>query len=338
MNFYQNLYNPFQHINMLNDKNRMNFYYEKIYKNSDIRDKVCCDVGSGTGILALLALRAGAKHVYIIENQINMIDIIKYYLSINNIHSNRYTILQGWSSDITLPEKVDVIIHELIGQWGNGEQGLSNISEFKCRNLKKNGQIIPDIIEVHLTLQYTNEEYEVKPNSSILPILNDMKISELISKLNENESFYNNRILTNRFINVKNDNSNYLYDTTDCNTEIIKYDLINDSLSDINEKICSLNFTPKSNKIVSLLSTLKYYCDNDKEIYGDTLSNNGNWQKQIILMNPYIINNDANITGSIYLKNNPRCKYSQMIKIKLETHERNILYTEFITSIGFNLK
>ena len=65
------------HYTMLKDYNRMNCYYEFIRKNSWLRNKVCCDLGAGTGILSLFALLAGVKHLHIVENQQNMINTIK---------------------------------------------------------------------------------------------------------------------------------------------------------------------------------------------------------------------------------------------------------------------
>lgn len=339
MSDFQNLYKPVQHISMLNDENRMTFYYNKIYKNSIINNKICCDLGSGTGILALFALLGGAKHVYIIENQLSMIDIIRYYLQIHEIDTSKYTIMQGWSTEVTLPEKVDILIHELIGEWGNGEQGLSYVSEFKSRNLKNGGIIIPDIIEVQLTLQHTNELYEPKDKTSMFSSdMVDMKLSQLISKLNEDKTNYNARSVSHKYeLNLQCDSASYLSDTSDCNIEVIRYDLMNDTFSEINEKSCCLSFSPSNKRIVSLLSTLKYYCSDDIKTYGDSWSNNGNWAKQQILIHPYVLGENEKITGIITLKNNPRSRFSQMISITLNEKERSILNATFVTSTAFDI-
>lgn len=336
MSFCQNMYNFHGHMNMLNDENRMSFYYNKICKNHNINNKICCDLGAGTGILSLFAILAGATHVYIVENQLNMIDIIKNVMELHDITTDKYTILQGWSTDITLPEKVDVIIHELIGEWGNGEQGLTYVSEFKTRNLKDGGQIIPDIIEVHLTLQHTNELYHIKYKE--LPFLQEIKLNKIFDKLNDNNNQYNKYGIVNKQYNIVNNDSTYISDTCDCNVQIVQYDLINDSMEEIKNKHIDLRFKPNNIRVISLLSTLKYYCSNDINTYGDTYTNHGNWAKQAIYIYPCNIDSDSEITGYIDMKNNPRNRCSQTIEISLTNVNKNILYTKFQTSKGFDCK
>ena len=63
------------------------------------------------------------------------------FFIISKIDKTRYTIHQGWSTEITLPEKVDCIIHELIGMWGNGERGIGYVAEFRDRNLKEGASV-----------------------------------------------------------------------------------------------------------------------------------------------------------------------------------------------------
>jgi type I protein arginine methyltransferase len=54
---------------MLKDTARTDAYRDFIYDNKNLFDgKVVLDVGCGTGILSLMCAKAGAKHVYAVDN------------------------------------------------------------------------------------------------------------------------------------------------------------------------------------------------------------------------------------------------------------------------------
>jgi predicted RNA methylase len=54
---------------MLKDRVRTEAYRHSIEDNHEFfKDKIVMDIGAGTGILSIFAARAGAKHVYAIEN------------------------------------------------------------------------------------------------------------------------------------------------------------------------------------------------------------------------------------------------------------------------------
>lgn len=56
------------HEEMLKDSVRTETYKKAMINNMcNFKDKVVLDVGSGTGILSMFAVEAGAKHVYAIE-------------------------------------------------------------------------------------------------------------------------------------------------------------------------------------------------------------------------------------------------------------------------------
>ena len=57
------------HEEMLKDKARTMAYMDACDKNKkQFKDKIVLDVGCGTGILSIFAAKAGAKHVYGIDN------------------------------------------------------------------------------------------------------------------------------------------------------------------------------------------------------------------------------------------------------------------------------
>ncbi|GBG25943.1 Histone-arginine methyltransferase CARMER [Hondaea fermentalgiana] len=100
--------------NMLQDHTRTGTYQRAIYENpSDFADKVVLDVGTGTGILAIFAARAGARKVYAVEAS-DMADCAERLVRANNLEGV-VEVVKGKLEDIELPEKVDVIISEPMG-------------------------------------------------------------------------------------------------------------------------------------------------------------------------------------------------------------------------------
>jgi len=53
-------------IDMVNQEQRF-VVYQKAFDELSVRDKVVCDLGAGSGLLGLEALRLGATHVYLVE-------------------------------------------------------------------------------------------------------------------------------------------------------------------------------------------------------------------------------------------------------------------------------
>lgn len=70
LDYYFGSYSHFYiHEEMLKDRVRTTTYMRAIEENkNDFKDKIVLDIGAGTGILSIFAARAGAKHVYAIEN------------------------------------------------------------------------------------------------------------------------------------------------------------------------------------------------------------------------------------------------------------------------------
>lgn len=123
---------------MLADRPRMAFYAEAIRRHIHPGDRVI-DLGTGTGILAALASRRGA-HVHALDHS-SILETARALAAANGIE--RVEFVSGHSSAFTLPEPVDVILHEQMGNCLFDEAMLPNISDLRDRLLKPGGRILP---------------------------------------------------------------------------------------------------------------------------------------------------------------------------------------------------
>jgi type I protein arginine methyltransferase len=102
---------------------------------------VLLDIGTGTGFFALLACQLGAARVYAIEPG-DAIEVAK--LCAERIAgADRIVWLQGVSTEITLPEKVDVVIGDLRGTLPLYTMNVAAFIDARRRHLKSGGQMIP---------------------------------------------------------------------------------------------------------------------------------------------------------------------------------------------------
>ena len=99
-------------FNCLIDEERTSAFSRAI-SNTVKKDDVVVDMGTGSGILALLAAKAGAKKVYAVEFDKNNIDTLTNVFKVNDV-DKVISIIQGNVTEVNLPEKVDVIIGEMI--------------------------------------------------------------------------------------------------------------------------------------------------------------------------------------------------------------------------------
>ncbi len=104
------------------------------------------DLGCGTGVLSLMALNQKTKFVFafVVEDAIDVaIDKVK-----KNGFSDRTFFFKGLSSEMVIPQKMDIIISETIGTLGLDENILPFVADAKKRFLKNNGVIIPKNLKV----------------------------------------------------------------------------------------------------------------------------------------------------------------------------------------------
>lgn len=102
---------------------------------------VVLDIGTGTGIFALIACQLGARRVYAIEPS----DAIAVGREIARANGYGATIefIQGLSTAVTLPERADVIVSDLRGVLPFCTRHLPAIADARRRHLAPGGTLIP---------------------------------------------------------------------------------------------------------------------------------------------------------------------------------------------------
>ena len=113
---YFSAYNSLIHQKeMLEDTVRMDAYHDAILENAEnFKDKVVLDVGCGTGVLALFAANAGARKVYAVEAT-RAANLARKLVAANK-KEDIVTVIHSKVEEVELPEKVDVIVSEWMGE------------------------------------------------------------------------------------------------------------------------------------------------------------------------------------------------------------------------------
>jgi protein arginine N-methyltransferase 1 len=104
------------------------------------------DIGCGTGILSIFAARAGAKHVYAIDNA--EIALFAREIVKQNGFEDKITVYKGKVEEIEFPFKegeVDIILSEWMGYFLLYESMLDCVLDARDKYLnKKTGKMLPD--------------------------------------------------------------------------------------------------------------------------------------------------------------------------------------------------
>ncbi|KAL8993787.1 MAG: hypothetical protein Q9188_007239 [Gyalolechia gomerana] len=148
---YFNSYNHHGiHEEMLKDEVRTKSYRDAIYQNKHLfKDKIVLDVGCGTAILSMFAVRAGAKHVIGVDMS-TIIEKAQEIVDVNGM-SNKITLLQGKMEEVKMPfPQVDIILSEWMGYFLLYESMLDTVLYARDHYLAPDGLIFPDKATIFL--------------------------------------------------------------------------------------------------------------------------------------------------------------------------------------------
>src|SRR4051794_11952819 len=102
---------PVDHHRMLCDHVRVMAYRAAIFATA--RDRVVVEIGCGTAVLSIFAAQAGARRVFAIEES-KVAGLASLMFKANGC-ADRVARLRGNSRELELPERADVIVHEILG-------------------------------------------------------------------------------------------------------------------------------------------------------------------------------------------------------------------------------
>lgn len=128
------------HRLLLGDALRMRAY-ERAIREVVRPGSIVLDLGTGTGVLARWALESGASRVYGIERDAALLELATATLT--NEGFENFVPVAGLSLNVDLPERVDLIISEILGNLVDNEDCCRIIGDARERFLAPHGQLLP---------------------------------------------------------------------------------------------------------------------------------------------------------------------------------------------------
>lgn len=136
---------PEWHYAMINDEVRNNAYY-RAFQKTDWTDRTVLEIGTGSGLLAMLMVKSGAEHVYSCEYNPLIanaaVEIIK-----RNGFADSVTVIPKISTQLQipedLPEPADILVTETLGADFFNESIMLSMQDARNRLLVANPKILP---------------------------------------------------------------------------------------------------------------------------------------------------------------------------------------------------
>jgi type I protein arginine methyltransferase len=152
---------------MIADRIRTDAYYAAL-RQAVRPGSVVLDIGTGTGIFALLARRLGARKVYAVEPS-DAIQVAREIAGANDC-DDHIEFIQKLSTEIELPERPDVIVSDIRGVLPLFDHHLPSIIDARERLLAPGGILIPQsdslwaaVVEAPELYKRFAEPWEGKP-------------------------------------------------------------------------------------------------------------------------------------------------------------------------------
>jgi len=134
-------YDIYAYGQLIRDRVRTDGYAQALRRAVN-PDSVVLDLGTGVGILALLAAKAGARKVYAVDPN-DGIQVAREMATING-YADKIVFIQDLSTRIALPEPATLVVTDMHGIVPMFEQSLPSIIDACRRLLAPEGRVIPE--------------------------------------------------------------------------------------------------------------------------------------------------------------------------------------------------
>ena len=125
---------------MIADRVRIAAYVEAL-RQAVRPGGIVVDIGTGPGIMAVLACQLGASRVYAIESD-EIIQVARTIAAANGC-ADRIEFIEDLSTKVTLPIRADVIVSDMRGVLPLFEHHIPSIADARRRFLAPTGTLIP---------------------------------------------------------------------------------------------------------------------------------------------------------------------------------------------------
>lgn len=151
------MYSVSSYGKMIADSFRMDAYVNAM-RQAIKPGSVVMDLGSGPGVLALMACRFGARRVYAVEAE-SVITLAREAAAANGF-ADRIEFIENLSTAITLPEPAEIIVSDLRGVLPWFQHHIPSIIDARQRLLKPGGVLIPRRDIVWAAVVEASDSYE----------------------------------------------------------------------------------------------------------------------------------------------------------------------------------
>ena len=132
------------HRTLLADRVRNAAFHAALERLIVPGETIVADIGCGTGLLAFMASKLGAKRVYGVERaDIGAVaDKLRRHNAVKGVR-----LIAGHSTDLEPPEPVDLVISETLGNYPFEENIIETLTDARARWLKPGGLLIPSSVQ-----------------------------------------------------------------------------------------------------------------------------------------------------------------------------------------------